>query len=230
MTLIIVMIACSSKSISIKKLLPPMTSTVVIYENVIIENPRLIELQNIFTKSIQENYDWFVEYGKKNNFPLPYHQNMGLTKNEYEELQKLYKNTDFKLQESGKETITVIHDDNFIHFSSSGILEFFNDITINLSDTTIQMVDNTLKFQKIEIVTDSKNIFNSPWIGYSWRYNYPENYESMSSDYIKMGLVKYYTFTIGKIEKTGKTFMLIKGVERNNGEKYIDFEAPIIFE
>jgi len=231
--ILIALFACSNKTIDaidIKALLPQKTSTVLIYENVTIENPRLLELQSTFTKSIQENYDWFVEYGKTNDLPLPYHKNMGLSKSEFDELQQLYKNAEFKLQETGKENMIVSYKENFIYFSSSGTLEFFNHIKINLADSTIQMVDNTLQFQRIDTVENSNNIFNSPWIGYTWRYNYPENYESMSSDYMKTGLVKSYTFTIGKLETTGKTFIKLKGVEMNNGEKYVDFDAPIIFE
>jgi hypothetical protein len=227
------LLACSNQTIDtfdIKALLPQKTSTVVIYENVIIENPRLLELQNTFTKSIQENYDWFVEYGKKNDLPLPYHKNMGLTKSEYDELQRLYENAELKLQETGKEKMKVSYKDNSIHFSSSGTLEFFNQISVNLSDSTIQMVDNTLQFQRTDTVNNVKNVFKSRWIGYTWTYNYPENFEFLSSEYMKTGLVKSYTFTIGRLETTGKTFIKIKGVEMNNGEKYVDFDAPIIFE
>ena len=153
-----------------------------------------------------------------------------MNQKEYTELQLLYKTEDFKLEETGKEMIKIKYDKNKIYFTSQGDLGFFNKLSINLTDTTILLVDNLLKFEKVDSVISDKNVFKSKWIGYTWQYTFPNNYTELTIDSIKTNLIKRYQITIGKLLKPGKTFIHIKGFEMINGEKYIDFEAPIIFE
>ncbi|MFN3557449.1 MAG: hypothetical protein ACK4VN_15935 [Bacteroidales bacterium] len=214
----------------LKELLPEQTAGVIIYGHIVIENERLLELQERFTNSIQENYDWFVEYGQNNDLPLPYHEYMGLTIEEYNELRLLYDTTPMRLGETGRQEIQIKHNRNTISFSGTGPLEFFNQVQINLVDTTIQMVNNLLKYSHTDTVLDPNNVYQSAWFGHKWRYSYPDNMDELTAHEIKTELIQIYTFQIGKLESTGKTFFHIKGLEIINGEKYIDFEAPIMFE
>jgi len=41
--------------------------------------------------------------------------------------------------------------------------------------------------------------------------------------------MKQYKLILGKLEKTGKTYMSLKGREIENGARTVDFEIPVLW-
>ena len=60
----------TTDSIKIEDLLPEKSVNVHIYEKIKLDNPRIIELNKKMQISIQNNYEWYLEYIKNHNFQL----------------------------------------------------------------------------------------------------------------------------------------------------------------
>ena len=75
----------------------------------------------------------------------------------------------------------------------------------------------------------TKNGLKSKWKGYSWRFEEPGDFNPDNLRDLSNLKMKLYKFTIGRLEKNGKTYMSLKGREVEDGAKTVDFEFPVIF-
>lgn len=80
----------------------------------------------------------------------------------------------------------------------------------------------------INITTD-KNGLRTKWKGYSWEFEEPKDIDISDLTDLESLSIKQYKFTIGRLEKDGKTFMSLKGREIEDGVKIVDFELPVRF-
>ena len=78
-------------------------------------------------------------------------------------------------------------------------------------------------------VTTDKNALKSKWKGYSWKFDILKNLDMADFKNLNTLNVIQYKFTIGRLEKTGKTYMSLKGIEFEDGIKSVDFELPVQF-
>jgi hypothetical protein len=194
-----------------------------------IQNPRQVELMMKFQEGIQKNYEWFMEEMKTvdQGKPMSYHPNLGLSEEEYKEFLSIIK--DFESTSSGKEAVEIIKNDTVIVFKANGKLKILEEVKIHLYDNTIIIGPYKLSYAGPANITSSENALKSKWKGHNWSYEFPEN---MNPDLLKdlENLVaRHYKFTIGRLEKNGKTFMQIKGLEFNKGVKEVEFDIPLIF-
>lgn len=193
------------------------------------QSPRQAELMVKFQKGIQNNYEWFAENMQKvaPGQPMPYHPNLGLSKEEYEELQVLIKN--FEITSSGSEDVEIIKSDSIISFKANGKLKILDAVRINLEKNEIIIGEYTLTYSGPANIDNDKNGLKSKWKGHNWAYEFPKDLSVDKIKDIDNLIAKNYKFTIGKLEKNGKTFMQIKGLEINKGVKEVQFDIPIIF-
>lgn len=182
-------------------------------------NHRYKKLAKIYSKSIEKNTKWFIDYMQTvpKGQPLPpYHSNFGLTEIEYKELEGYSKNRE--IISAGSKKIIITKLDSIIQFKSSGKLAILNSIKINLKSNNVIFTERIrLSFKDTINVTDDTRGLRSKWSGYIWRYQdniYPE---------------EFYEFTLGRLEKNGKTIMIIKFGIVINGVKLGDSELPIVF-
>ena len=78
-------------------------------------------------------------------------------------------------------------------------------------------------------ITTDKNGLKSRWKGYSWKFEVPKNLDIADlKDLSTLNMIQY-KFTIGRLEKNGKTYMSLKGREVEDGAKTVDFELPVQF-
>lgn len=193
------------------------------------QSPRQQELTMKFQKGIQNNYDWFVEnlQNLTPGQPMQYHPNLGLTKEEYDELQVLIK--DVEIASSGKVNVEIIKGDSIISFNTNEKLEILNTIKINLIQNQIKIGEITLSYDGPVNVDNDQNGFKSRWKGHNWIYEFPENLSTEMLRDVQTLVAKHYKFTVGRLEKNGKTFLQIKGLEFNNGVKEAEFDIPLMF-
>lgn len=85
-----------------------------------------VRLQTAFTKSIQKNQAWMLEYVKANaaGGPLPYHENFGITRAEYEKLHKLIKQLKLVPVAKGRLRFSRVSDDQIQIDGIDGLHEF----------------------------------------------------------------------------------------------------------
>lgn len=195
----------------------------------VLQNPRQAELTKKFQSAIKENYDWFLEYMKTvpEGEPLPYNAKLGLTKEEYIELMGFMDNVE--VVSTGKEDIVIEVKDDFIRFKSQNKLADLDSIIIDLKNNIITFGQYKMAFADTLNITTDKNGLKSKWKGYSWRFEVPKNLDiSDLKDLSTLSMIQY-KFTIGRLEKNGKTYMSLKGREVEDGAKTVDFELPVQF-
>lgn len=214
--------------VDINILLPADEVTVEIIDKVK-QEPRQIELSNKLQAGVRNNYEWFVEYVKTvpQGQPMPYHKNFGLSKQEYKELQGFMNN--IEMVSSGTEDVTVLKSDKQVEFSSEGKLSILNTVKIDLEKNIVLIGQYKLALTDTINVQDEANGLKSKWKGYTWRYEEPKDLDINSLKDISGLKAIQYKFTIGRLDKNGKTYMSIKGWEIESGAKKLDFEIPITF-
>lgn len=212
----------------LKILLPSKKVTADIMDGVL-QNPRQVELTKKFQSAIEENYDWFLEYMKTvpEGEPMPYHEKLGLTKEEYAELMEFMNNVE--VVSSGKEDIIIEVKDDFIRFKSQNKLADLDSLTINLKNNIVTFGQYKMTFADTLNISTDKNGLKSRWTGYSWKFEEPKNLDiNALKDLSSLNMVQY-KLTIGRLEKNGKTYMSLKGREVEEGAKTVDFELPVQF-
>jgi hypothetical protein len=240
-TVLILLINCSSSQTSETKhifsgnikadliyLLPEGKKTVDILDSVKL-SPRQTELTLKFQKGIQENQSWFLEYMKKNQNgqSMPYHPNFGVTESEWKELQDHIH--DIEMVSSGKEEVNVMRKDDIISFKSSGKLAFMNIIKIDLKKNIVSLENYKLPFIDTLNITEETGAFKSKWKGYEWGFEEPKDFNLDALKDLSSFTAKDYKLIIGRIEKSDRTFLKLKGQEYENGKAIVNFEIPILF-
>lgn len=193
---------------------------------------RLKELTDKFKKGISENWEWYVDYLKQyeNLKPLPYHVNFGLTKDEYEELGRSL--DDVEVISVGKTVLSISKEDDLIRFQSTdGKLVLIDFVTIDLRQNVILIggLDRVLKYDGKIDVSDEKNALKSKWSGHNWSFEWPKDQSSINFSDLENLSVKNYRFTVGRLEKSGKTMLRFSGNETEEGVKKISFDLTLIF-
>lgn len=233
------MIACSQTNISgdkltgniendLKILLPNGKVPADIMDG-IFQPPRQLELAKKLQSSIKKNHEWFIDYMKtipKGN-QMPYHVNLGLTKEEYHELEGFIEN--IETVSTGVEDISIQLTDDIIHFKSQNKLSALNALTIDIKRNIVSFGQFKMPFTDTINVTTEKNGLKSKWTGYRWTLEEPKNLDFSQVKDVSSLKIKQYKLTIGRLAKTGKTYMSLKGREIEGGAKTVDFELPVRF-
>jgi hypothetical protein len=211
----------------LKSLLPEGTYTVDIMDGVR-QTPRQAALTLKFNNAIKSNYEWFLEYAKTipDGKPMPYHENLGLTKAEYNELLVHFKN--IEVVSTGTGNIQIEQKGDTIIFKSRGNLNNFNSLKIDTKSNVAvygqykMVVSDTLDVPE-------GNALGSKWKGYSWTFKVTANLDIDSIEDLSKVKLKEYELIIGRLEKNGKTYLSLSGKEIRNGTKPVDFELPVLF-
>ena len=212
----------------VNNLLPQAEVTVDIFDGVK-QNKRQAELMEKFKLGVQKNYNWFIDYTKKfeNVRPLPYHINLGLTEDEYIEMQAAMK--EIESTSSGSGVLTILNEHNIISFKSTGRLAILGAVKIYLEKNIVTIGNNFLNFVGKSDITNEANGLKSKWKGYNWDLETPKNVSPDQLKDLENLNAKLYKLTIGRLEKNGKTLLQIKGKEFENGKMKVAFDIPLIF-
>ncbi len=190
---------------------------------------RMVALTERFKESIALHQEWFMEaIGElQDGEPLAYHPNMGLTPEEYAEYRSL---TDSVMAyPSGQELLTISMEDSMLGFQGTGRLEFMDMIKIDLKENVAYISNITLPFADTVIVGDEGNSFRSTWRGYSWESGTSLDPAHLTVDSLAGMMVTHYGITVGKINRTNKTYIKVTAKEMNQGVKELNLELPIVF-
>lgn len=200
-------------------------------------SPRRQELMTKFLASVMHNPDLYMKrlkLAEDSAIAQPYDSRLGLTKEEWSELDSLSDDlTDMFAKSSGTAMIKVFKNDSNISFKADGAkLNYLNYLIINTKENFVSMreLDYTLKPVDTFCVTNENNIYKTKWCGYKWEFSsnknksLPSNQEELST--ISMMLL---SLTIGLFEKTGETFFKFKVSHLEKGKQVINYDVPIIF-
>ena len=197
---------------------------------------RQVELTEKFQRAYRENMSAFNSYFEKkgNNQTAKYPKNKILSEKEFIELMDFANN--MKVVPSQTKAVEIIYsDDNSISFKSDGKLSILNLITYNIETNTFTFKNYTLNFKNSVNVETNTNAFQEAWKGYNWDFSEPgeEEMEKIFS-LMKKNLINFdrlsikgYKITLGKLMNSGKTFMIIKLKDLQEGEWIYNVETPI---
>lgn len=224
-----IILSCSTNETNeskIAKLLPEGTYEFEVLDSVK-TTPRQEELTYAFQKAYKQDMDNFNQYFEKvrNNEESNFPANDYLSKEDFEEYMKYANN--IKLIASKTETVRVKTSGDKINFESSGKLDFLNYLIFDTSNNSFQFDNYNLTFKDSTTVTDKNNALQESWSGHIWEFAEPKDMEIPTQETIGNFTAKRYKVTIGTLEQSKKTFMIIKGQEYNQGQEVLNFEIPI---
>lgn len=220
----------------LKILLPDKEEKVDIIDGVKMD-PRYELLYSKFMIAVRENNEWFLEQQKiveQTGNPMPYHPNIGMTEDEYDEFKALMeKGPGVEMIKSGTAKVTFDYQDDIIYLKGTGRLDILNDVKIDLEENVVWIGDFKLdNFQEINVDNDNNGL-KSKWRGYQWRYettNKPNGFSELeSTEDFQTLIMKQYKLTIGRLEKDLTTYIEITEKEMENGVKTKTIQIPFKF-
>ncbi|HVI41490.1 MAG TPA: hypothetical protein VM577_12620 [Anaerovoracaceae bacterium] len=178
------------------------------------ENNRLAELTQKLQVAISANQDWFSDYIKDyEGQTLPYHPNLGLSEDKYNEYLKLSEN--IKLYKSADAIISIekIGDRQYKISQNEG-LKLIDNIVIDLSQNTVSTNYGVCKYNG-EIAASDDQVATGRWYGYSWMLEEIKD----SNNY------KSIQFNLGQLEESKKIIIYYQVKLLDDKQKIDDFEV-----
>lgn len=174
--------------------------------------------------ALGRNQEWFLQYQKENYKPgqgLPYHENFGITAQEYEKLKSMQQ---AKLQKAYDGEMLIEKTGSVITISSPGPTSDYNGIRINLDSNIVYIDNNRVPYQDFSEIKDTNNVIGA-WKGYKWKLeNVNEQYQSLSD---LSGSI--YSLTIGQTTGSKKSFMILKKQVVAKGQSIENIEIPVMW-
>jgi hypothetical protein len=211
----------------VKELLPEGLMSFDVMDEVI-QSERQLELTAKFQQAVRVNYEWFLKYAeeiREPGKPLPFHENFGLSEDEYEELLSFIGN--IELASSRVIEYNIIHGDHTVILEPTEPENYFR-VKVNFESNEVFFDAQTLTFKETVVVDDPQNGFKSEWFGYQWRFEDPEEINVGTREDLLNAEMSQYKFTVGFLERTGKTYVQIKGREFSKGIQTKAYELPLV--
>ncbi|PEX89990.1 hypothetical protein [Bacillus cereus] len=176
---------------------------------------KLEKIGNKMSASITNNLDWYLKYAEEEIIPkktFPYHQNLGITKEEYDFMIDEMNNAKYVNTKDGKllfkkkgDEIQILSDEN---------LKLIKNIRIDTEKNIIKTPFGECEYEG-EIEASDEQKATGPWSGKRW---------TLKSD----GLL--YHFSLGKLKDINKSiiFISIKGIYKDriiNAEEAVEFHS-----
>lgn len=184
------------------------------------------ELMKQMKIAIANNMEWFQEVlrGLKPGEVMPYHENLGITQEEYNLIMKLLKSV--KLGTMFTVPIKVSQKGGLLTFDGGNDLPFLDRIVIDSDSKCILIEGDTLMYQNAIQMDNSKTTLQAgPWQGYSWKREVVSRAGELITDHESLDIVNdeeldmsMYNCIIGKLDNTGECFMYIKVLVLKGGE------------
>lgn len=178
------------------------------------------EIQEItirFNKSIAEKKEWFQEYYSKNvkdGEEMPYHENFGITKEEYQKIKDLDKTPPTIIVKSTA-LLKAIRNSNIFSFkASANDLEFLESLKLDFRNEIVTFLKDTIPFSN-EINAPGTTPFGE-WHGYSWVKEI-SNVAKGDDLNIDSLIYKIIEIDFGKISRNNKTLLRLKYKKMNKG-------------
>lgn len=180
-------------------------------------SPDLKQIVLRYRKAVSDSMEWYQNYSQenKNQNPLPYHVNFGISQAEYERMNREFPLQKMKIKSS--RTLTVNKAEDKINFKGDGDFTIFNTVAIDTKNKTM-IVDDQLIPYAGEFTEGETSGFGS-WKGYRWKL------ESGNMDDIKAFKQTDYNLidiTIGKTLETNKIVVQYKTISVESGTPRIN--------
>ena len=197
---------------------------------------RVEELSSRMMASIQSNQEWYLEFAKTipEGGKMPYHENLGLTREEYDELSDIYEN--IQPASSGEEDFKITEKRKMIEFEAEGQLMglnmLFYDVKRNafFLDAGGGRFSPPLTFSETVNVQTKKDGPYSEWHGFEWKFEQgvPTNQEVEQLTNLDGVNLSQYIVTVGRTVNN-EILLNLKITVIQNGEALAKNELPVLF-
>ncbi|HMH24000.1 MAG TPA: hypothetical protein VK563_19580 [Puia sp.] len=176
------------------------------------------DLQRIMLKinnAMAADKAWAADYITKYNKPgegMPYHEKMGVTREEYEKVKRLDK-IPLRIQKIRSEDMSVVRQNSRLNFKTSTddkILEF---LEFNLATKEVIFGNDTIPFA-VEINMQSAAGFGK-WQGYAWNFEKMDQQDNAKPDQLTGKSIAIY---LGKTIPGERFFLHIKFMQVEKGQ------------
>lgn len=167
----------------------------------------------------RKNPEWFKEYSAASppGVPVPYHENLGLTKEEFDEYIALWDKREFKPREEVLLVLRKTLGDTWT-LTATGSAGVISTLRYDPAKDTFRSPSGIME-RLDDIKTDEKHILGA-WSGKEWRYQ----------ETGLLGLTKQ-NFAIGKYEKTPYGIVIYRAQEvSNDGVRILDENIVLRFQ
>ncbi len=166
----------------------------------------------------RKNPDWFKEYSSasKPGVPLPYHENLGLTKEEYDEYLALWEKREFKGREDVMLVLRKTLGDTW-SITASGEAGIVSTLRYDPETDTFRSPNGIMK--RLEDIDASADTILGAWTGKEWRFE----------ETTGLGQTKE-NFAIGKFKDSGFGLVVYRAQEiSTEGSRLLDKSLVIRF-
>jgi hypothetical protein len=197
-----------------------------------VEPGKAMELNKISAKmraKMMENQEWFASYSSENmkdGEALPYHENFGITEEEYNKI--LTVQDHMRLIKQGNSPVEVSRSGDKLIVKADST-ENFQEVVFDLKKNTVQTPFGELPYSD-EIQASENQTVTGPWNGHVWRIE-EGNVESLEdiSSMDENSAIKTVSLYTGKMEETGESLIYIRYKELKDGqvseaEEYLLFD------
>jgi hypothetical protein len=176
-------------------------------------------LQSAFTESIEKNQRWFLEYAKANaaGGPLPYHENFGITKAEYERFLKLMIELKLVPIAKGRLRFSRKSDDQILIEGVDGLHEF-NETVIDFKQEHVATRWGTVPLDRPTHAGEGSAL--GRWDGFSG---------DLTTGVPEDGTASRVSIKIGRQVATSLSVFCLSVRVVENGEKTVNVESMVRF-
>ncbi len=168
--------------------------------------------------SARKNPEWFKEFSKtsKPGLPLPYHENLGLTKEEYDEYLALWNKREFKSMEEVMLILRKTFGDTW-SLTASGEAGAISTLRYDPETDIFRSPNGELK--RIDDINADASSILGEWTGKEWKFE----------EETGLGKTKE-NFAMGKMGKTGFGLVIYRAQEiSTEGSRLLDKSIVIRF-
>ncbi len=179
-------------------------------------NRKATEYKRIMRDSIKSKIEWFKEFSKgvAPGDDLPYHENLGVTKEQYDDFLKLQHEDEFYLRGRAKFFVKPDSSNTSCKFKSEGVIVGVNYLRIDYETGLIHIESPnspkaTLPITAILQPNEEQKFMGSKYSGYSWEYK-SRNFDDGDGVYYQVDLMHLF--------ETDRIFMQITAQTASNGK------------
>lgn len=199
-------------------------------------DPRITYLSEKIAIAIKDNQEWYFEYLKAvpEGKTMPYHENIGLSEEEYSELLELQSN--YEVYSSGAEEFITFKKDDSLYFKTNGnVTQILNYLSFDLQKNIaiLTMPEQGTINLNIKDTVDNKSdqhAYKSPWHGYIWtneKGNINQDLDGVKS-ISDLQNFTIFELTIGIMDRDKRIFLSFKVQSIVDGEVVANNELPIL--
>ena len=134
-----------------------------------------------------------------------------------------------RYRSSGRQPLEIVQRNGGIGFEAQKKLAPLRSVAFDPNTLEAYIGKHKLVLTDTLTETTAENLFGTPWKGYIWRYEEPENIHLEALKDVPNLNVIQYKLTLGQLWEPRCTLLHLQCIEIKNGYKLVDVDLPVTF-